>query len=83
MKIWCFGDYKDFTSLQLITNVLDIPYRKNDIEASQVYQVFYTENDVQRNIKYGEHHGITMAQNLLFLKQEALLKDSEISTVPL
>lgn len=83
MELWRFGDYKHFTSLKLLTNVLGIPSPKNDIEGSQVYEVFYTENDVQRIIKYCERDVVAIAQILLRLKQEALLKDSEISTVPL
>ena len=83
MELWRFGDYKHFTSLKLLTNVLGIPSPKNDIEGSQVYEVFYTENDVHRIMKYCERDVVAIAQILLRLKQEALLKDSEISTVPL
>ena len=83
MELWRFGDYKHFTSLKLLTNVLGIPSPKNDIEGSQVYEVFYNENDVHRIIKYCERDVVAIAQILLRLKQEALLKDSEISTVPL
>ena len=35
MELWRFGDYKHFTSLKLLTNVLGIPSPKNDIEGSQ------------------------------------------------
>ncbi|UAB85333.1 3'-5' exonuclease [Zunongwangia sp. SCSIO 43204] len=83
MELWRFGDYKHFTSLKLLTNVLGIPSPKNDIDGSQVYEVFYTEKNVSRIIEYCERDVVAIAQIVLRLKQETLLKDSEISSVSL
>ena len=83
MELWRFGDYKHFTSLKLLTHTLGIPSPKNDISGDQVFEVYYQENNLQRIIEYCERDVVAIAQILLRLKQEALLKDSEISSVSL
>ena len=40
MELWKFGDYKHYTSLKLLTNILTIPSPKEDIDGSQVRDVF-------------------------------------------
>ncbi len=36
MDLWKFGDYKNYTSLELLTSVLGIPTPKDDIDGSMV-----------------------------------------------
>ena len=36
MDLWKFGDYKNYTSLDLLTSVLGIPTPKDDIDGSMV-----------------------------------------------
>ena len=43
LTMWKFGDYKHYTSLDLLTAVFDIPSPKDDIDGSQVGRVFYDE----------------------------------------
>ncbi|WBL22440.1 3'-5' exonuclease [Zunongwangia sp. HRR-M8] len=81
MELWRFGDYKHFTSLKLLTHTFGIPSPKNDISGDQVFEVYYQENNLQRIVEYCERDVVAIAQIVLRLKQEALLKDSEISTV--
>ena len=65
MELWKFGDYKHYTSLKLLANILDIPSPKEDIDGSQVAAVYYNENDLDRIIKYCERDTIAVAQLLL------------------
>ena len=81
MELWKFGDYKHYTSLKLLANILNIPSPKDDIDGSQVRNVFYEENDVDRIIMYCEKDTITVAQILLRLRNEALLSDDEVKQV--
>src|SRR5690606_21791317 len=41
LELWKFGDYKHYTSLKLLTNILGIPSPKDDIDGSEVYRVYY------------------------------------------
>jgi len=78
LELWKFGDYKHYTSLKLMTNVLGIPSPKDDIDGSQVRQVYYEENDIDRIVEYCEKDTIAVAQILLRLRGDELLHDNEI-----
>jgi uncharacterized protein YprB with RNaseH-like and TPR domain len=78
MELWKFGDYKHYTSLRLMTKILGIPSPKDDIDGSQVRDVFYEEGDIDRIITYCEKDVIAVAQILLRLRNETLLSDDEI-----
>lgn len=54
LDMWKFGDYKHFTSLALLADLFDIPTPKDDIDGSQVYEVYYQEKDLPRITKYCE-----------------------------
>lgn len=81
LELWKFGDYKTYTSLKLMAHVLGIPSPKDDIDGSEVRDVFYEEKNVDRIIKYCEKDTITVAQILLKLRNEALLIDEEVLSV--
>lgn len=81
LELWKFGDYKHYTSLKLLTNVLDIPSPKEDIDGSEVRDVYYIDNDLGRIINYCERDVIAIAQVVLKMRQEELLKETEITVV--
>jgi predicted PolB exonuclease-like 3'-5' exonuclease len=54
MEMWKFGDWKSYTSLKLLTAIFDIPSPKDDIDGSQVGQVYWEENDLGRISRYCE-----------------------------
>ena len=51
MELWKFGDYKAYTSLNLLAAVFDIPSPKSDIDGSQVAAVYYKEKDWLKKTK--------------------------------
>lgn len=81
MELWKFGDYKHFTSLKLMANVLGIPSPKEDIDGSMVREVYYKENDLDRIITYCELDVVTTAQVFLRLRNDELLHDNEIKKI--
>jgi uncharacterized protein YprB with RNaseH-like and TPR domain len=81
MELWKFGDYKHFTSLKLLANILGIPSPKGDIDGSMVRQVYYDDNDLDRIITYCELDVVTTAQVFLRLRNNTLLEDEEIKKV--
>ena len=78
LELWKFGDYKTYTSLKLLTNVLGIPSPKDDIDGSEVYKVYYKDQDIDRIITYCEKDTIAVAQIFLRLRGSSLLHDNEI-----
>ncbi|MBB4118549.1 MAG: 3'-5' exonuclease [Mesonia hippocampi] len=81
LELWKFGDYKHYTSLKLLTHVLGIPSPKDDIDGSQVGEVYYKENNLDRIVTYCEKDVIAIAQVVLRLRQEELLTKEEIRSV--
>lgn len=78
LELWKFGDYKNYTSLKLLTNILGIPSPKDDIDGSEVYSVYYETNDISRIVDYCEKDTIAVAQILLRLRGDDLLDNNEI-----
>lgn len=78
LELWKFGDYKNFTSLKLLTKILGIPSPKGDIDGSQVANVFYADKDIDRIITYCEKDVIAVAQIFLRFRREELLIEDEI-----
>ena len=81
LDLWKFGDYKHYTSLKLLTNILGIPSPKEDIDGSDVARVYYEEKDLEKIVKYCERDTIAVAQLLLRFNNLELLKDDEIVSV--
>lgn len=74
MELWKFGDYKHYTSLNLLAAVLGIPTPKDDIDGSQVASVYYEEHDLERIRTYCEKDVLTVAQIFRKFRGEDLLK---------
>ena len=66
MDLWKFGDFKHFTSLELLAAVFGIPTPKDDINGSQVGQVFWMDGDIDRIATYCQKDVLTTAR--LYLK---------------
>lgn len=81
LELWKFGDYKTYTSLKLMAHVLGVPSPKEDIDGSQVRDVFYEDNDLDRIITYCEKDTVTVAQIFLRLRNESLLTEDEIISI--
>jgi predicted PolB exonuclease-like 3'-5' exonuclease len=81
LELWKFGDYKHFTSLKLLTEILGIPSPKDDIDGSQVRDVYYNDKDVKRIKIYCEKDVVAVAQVVLRLANRPLLTPKQIITV--
>ena len=62
MELWKFGDYKNYTSLDLLCAILDIPTPKDDINGSEVGRVYWQENNLERIKTYCQKDVLSIAQ---------------------
>ncbi len=62
MELWKFGDYKNYTSLELLAAVFDIPTPKDDIDGSEVQKVYWEEKDLPRIVNYCQKDVVTIIQ---------------------
>jgi len=81
LELWKFGDYKQYTSLKLLTHILGIPSPKDDIDGSEVAKVYYKEKNLQRIVNYCEKDTVAVAQILLKMNNLPLLKDTQVVKV--
>lgn len=66
LELWKFGDYKHYTSLNLLARLFGIPSPKDDMDGSQVYEAYYREKNLEKIMHYCEKDVLAVAQ--LFLK---------------
>ena len=81
MELWKFGDFKHYSSLQLLTTILGIPSPKDDIDGSEVASVYYKEKNLDRIVRYCEKDTISVAQVLMRFNNEKLIDKDEIIKV--
>ncbi len=78
MELWKFGDYKSFTSLNLLAAIFGIQTPKDDIDGSDVARVYYEEHNLERIVTYCQKDVLTVAQVLLRFMNEPLIADKNI-----
>lgn len=81
MELWKFGDYKNYTSLDLLTAIFQIPTPKDDIDGSQVAKVYYEERNLERIKTYCQKDVLAIAQLMRrYLNQPLITEDQVILT---
>jgi 3'-5' exonuclease len=78
MELWKFGDFKSYTSLNLLAFTLGIATPKDDIDGSMVGETYWQEKDLARIVTYCQKDVVTVAQVYLRMQGEALIKDENI-----
>jgi uncharacterized protein YprB with RNaseH-like and TPR domain len=78
LELWKFGDYKHFISLELMATIFNINSPKNDIKGKDVRDVYWKNNDLKRIVDYCEKDTLTVAQILLKITGNQLIKEENI-----
>jgi 3'-5' exonuclease len=78
MELWKFGDYKNYTSLNLLAHIFQIPSPKEDMDGSQVSKVYYEERDLQKIEAYCKKDVVTLARVYRRFAGEPHLHDDDI-----
>lgn len=78
MELWRFGDYKSYTSLELLASVFNIPTPKDDIKGSDVAKVYWMEDDIDRIARYCEKDVITIARLFICYCGEPVFGDNYV-----
>ncbi len=78
LELWKFGDFKSYTSLNLLAHTLGIPTPKDDIDGSKVWEVYWNEKNIQRIVTYCQKDVITVAQVFLRMQGESPIKQENI-----
>ncbi len=79
MELWKFGDYKHYTSLDLLLALFDIPSSKGEIDGSKVNHVYYQERDLKKIAEYCTRDVVAIGQLYLKMKNMPLIEEKNIS----
>jgi len=75
LQLWKFGDYKNYTSLSLLTSIFNIPTPKDDIDGSMVNEVYWKEKNLERIAIYCQKDVVALTQLFLRFRNEKLIDD--------
>jgi predicted PolB exonuclease-like 3'-5' exonuclease len=78
LELWKFGEYKNFTGLNLLAFALGIPTPKDDIDGSLVWSVYWNEKNMDRIVTYCQKDVITVTQVYLKMRGDSLVKNGNI-----
>lgn len=81
LQWWKFGDYKNYVSLHLLANVLNVPTSKTDMDGSMVQHVYYKDNNLLRIVEYCQRDVIVVANIILRFKNMPLLDEDVVTIV--
>lgn len=80
MELWKFGDYKHYTSLDLLAALFQIPSSKSKIDGSQVNYVYHHDKDLEKIAEYCRADVVVLAQLFLKMKGYPLIPEANILT---
>jgi len=78
LELWKFGDYKHYTSLDLLAAIFDIPSPKENEDGSMIYELYWQQKDYQRIKNYCEKDVLTVAQLFLRYQGKKLLENNQV-----
>jgi hypothetical protein len=78
MELWKFGDYKNFTSLDLLSAIFSLPTPKDDINGSDVGRVYWVEKDLTRITTYCQKDVVAIVNLFLKFQGKPIINDSSI-----
>lgn len=70
LEMWKFGDYKNFTSLDVLANLFGIESPKKEMSGEDVYHYYYEKKDLKSIRSYCENDVVTLASVFLYLSQK-------------
>jgi hypothetical protein len=79
LEMWKFGDYKHYTSLDLLAAIFNIPSSKDDMDGSQVNAVYYKEKNLEKIKTYCTRDVVVLAQLYLKMKGLPLIETTSIT----
>lgn len=81
LELWKFGDFKSYTSLDLLTAVFGIPTPKEDIDGSMVGDVYYLDKDLPRIVEYCQRDTLAVAQLLRCYAGKSMVAEDKVIVV--
>jgi 3'-5' exonuclease len=81
MDLWRFGDFKSYTSLDLLATILNIETPKDDIDGSMVGSVYWNDNDLPRIVVYCQKDVVTVARIMMKFTGQSIFGEDKIDII--
>ncbi|MGB1037553.1 MAG: 3'-5' exonuclease [Bacteroidia bacterium] len=81
MQLWKFGDFKNYTSLDLLAALFEVPSSKDELDGSMIFETYYLDKDLKRIRIYCEADVATLASIFLRMNNKRSLNAEEIIIV--
>lgn len=81
LELWKFGDYKNYISLNLLSEILNVPSPKDEMDGSAVHKVYWNERNLEKIRLYCEKDVFTTARVFFKLNQIELPQLLQVSSV--
>jgi DNA polymerase elongation subunit (family B) len=81
LDMWRFGDFKNYTSLQLLAGTLGVASPKDDIDGSMVGKVYWNDQDKDRIVNYCQKDVLTVIQIIMRFAGHPLFSDEDIEYI--
>jgi len=78
LELWKFGDYKHYTSLDLLAAIFGIPSPKENVDGGMIYELYWQQKEYQRIKDYCEKDVLTVVQLFLRYQGKKLLHNEQI-----
>ncbi|HAR20809.1 MAG TPA: 3'-5' exonuclease [Cytophagales bacterium] len=81
LEMWKFGDRKNYTSLDLLATIFNIPSSKNGIDGSMVNHAYYNDKKLDSIVEYCKRDVQVLAQLFLKMHNIPLPKEENMYTL--
>lgn len=78
LDMWKFGDYKHYTSLDLLAECFDLKTSKGEMDGSKVYETFYIEKNLDKISGYCEKDVLLLANVFMKMNYLPVIKDESV-----
>jgi hypothetical protein len=78
MDMWRFGDYKNYTSIDLLTSIFGIQTPKDDIDGSKVCEYYWQRKELKTIVTYCKKDVLAVAQVYLRLQNLSPISEDQI-----
>jgi DNA polymerase elongation subunit (family B) len=78
MELWKFGDYKHYTSLDLLSAIFNLPSSKGELDGSMVNAAYYRDKDLKKLGEYCVGDVVAVTQLFLRMKGQNLVASHNI-----
>jgi hypothetical protein len=82
LELWKFGDYKAFTSLNLLAHIFGLPSPKQQLDGSKVGTTYWQKHDLESIVKYCCTDVVTLANVYLCLKGQEPFNENSVVYKP-